>query len=80
MLQAMLRNLLADRFHLTVRSVKKETSTYNIYFAKEGKIKPSPDQTPTEISLVSGSRGTFDMALDRTAGIDADGSICWQLL
>jgi uncharacterized protein (TIGR03435 family) len=68
-LQAMLRNLLADRFHLTARSATKEISTYNIYFAKEGKVKPSADQTPTEMSLVSGSRGNFDMALDRTAGI-----------
>jgi uncharacterized protein (TIGR03435 family) len=68
-LQAMLRNLLADRFHLTVRSATKEASIYNIYFAKEGRVKPSADQTPTELSLVSGSRGNFDMSLDRTAGI-----------
>jgi uncharacterized protein (TIGR03435 family) len=68
-LQKMLRNLLADRFHLTVKSATKVVSTYNIYFAKEGKVKPSADQTPTELSLVSGSRGNFDMALDRTTGI-----------
>jgi uncharacterized protein (TIGR03435 family) len=68
-LQEMMRNLLADRFHLSVTTATKEASIYNIYFAKEGRIKPSADQTPTELSLVSGSRGNFDMALDRTAGI-----------
>ncbi|MEP7354365.1 MAG: DUF3738 domain-containing protein, partial [Acidobacteriota bacterium] len=36
---------------------------------KEGRIKPSKDQTATELSLVSGSRGNFDMAIDRTSGI-----------
>ncbi len=68
-LQGMLRNLLADRFHFSVTTATKEVSIYNIYFAKEGRIKPSADQTPTELSLQSGSRGNFDMALDRTAGI-----------
>jgi uncharacterized protein (TIGR03435 family) len=68
-LQTMLRHLLADRFRLTVKSATKMVSTYNIYFAKEGTVTPSADQTPTELSLVSGSRGNFDMALDRTAGI-----------
>lgn len=68
MLQAMLRNLLEDRFQLIVRSATKVVSTYNIYAAKEG-IKPSADQTPSDLSLVSGSRGNVDMVLDRTAGI-----------
>jgi uncharacterized protein (TIGR03435 family) len=68
-LQAMLRSLLADRFRLTVTSATKEASIYNIYFVKEGRVKPSLDQSPTQLSLVSGSRGNFDMALDRTAGI-----------
>ena len=68
-LQAMLRKLLADRFHVIVRSTTKETSIYNIYFAREGKIKPSADQAPAEMSLISGSRGNFDMMLDRNAGI-----------
>lgn len=68
-LQAMLRNLLADRFHLAVRRTTKEASIYNVSFVKEGRVKPSADQSPTELSLVSGSRGNFDMALDRTAGI-----------
>jgi len=68
-LQGMLRDLLAGRFRLTVTTATKEVSTWNIYFAKEGRIKPSADQTPTELSLQSGSRGNFDMALDRTAGI-----------
>ena len=68
-LQAMLRNLLADRFQLSVTRTTKEASIYNIYSAKEGRVKPSADQTPTELSLVSGSRGNFDMSLDRTSGI-----------
>ena len=68
-LEEMLRNLLADRFAFSVTTATKEVSIYNIYFAKEGRIKPSADQTPTELSLESGARGNFDMALDRTAGI-----------
>jgi len=68
-LQGMLRDLLAGRFRLTVTTATKEVSIWNIYFAKEGRIKPSADQTPTELSLQSGSRGNFDMALDRNAGI-----------
>jgi len=68
-LQTMLRNLLADRFSLTVKRATKDASIYNVFFAKDGKIKPSADQTPTQLSLVSGSRGSFDMALDRTAGL-----------
>ncbi len=68
-LQGMLRNLLADRFRFSVTTATKQVSTWNIYFAKEGRIKLSADQTPTELSLQSGSRGNFDMALDRTAGL-----------
>ncbi|HZT71452.1 MAG TPA: TIGR03435 family protein [Terriglobia bacterium] len=68
-LETMLRNLMADRFHLAVTRSMKEASIYNIYSAKEGRVKLSVDQTPTQLSLVSGSRGNFDMALDRTTGI-----------
>jgi uncharacterized protein (TIGR03435 family) len=42
-----------------VRRSTKEASIYNVHAAKGGKVK---------LSLVSGSRGNFDMALDRTAG------------
>ena len=68
-LQEMLRSLLVERFHLTLLNATKVVSTYNIYSQKEVKVKPSVDQTSTELSLVSGSRGNFDMALDRNAGI-----------
>ena len=44
-LQAMLRNLLADRFHLTLHRSSKDTSIYNVYFVKEGRVKLSADQT-----------------------------------
>jgi uncharacterized protein (TIGR03435 family) len=44
-LQAMLRNLLADRFHLTLHRTLKDMPVYNVYFVKEGRVKLSADQT-----------------------------------
>ena len=44
-LQAMLRNFLADRFHLTLHRSSKDTPIYNVYFVKEGRVKLSADQT-----------------------------------
>jgi uncharacterized protein (TIGR03435 family) len=44
-LQAMLRNLLADRFHLVLHRTPKDTPIYNVYFVKEGRVKLSADQT-----------------------------------
>jgi uncharacterized protein (TIGR03435 family) len=44
-LQAMLRNLLADRFHLTLHRTSKDMPIYNVYFVKEGRVKLSADQT-----------------------------------
>ena len=44
-IQAMLRNLLADRFHLVVHRTPKDTPILNVYFVKEGKVKLSADQT-----------------------------------
>jgi uncharacterized protein (TIGR03435 family) len=44
-IQAMLRNLLADRFHLVVHRAPKDTPILNVYFVKEGKVKLSADQT-----------------------------------
>lgn len=44
-LQAMLRNLLADRFHLKLHRTTKDMSIYNVYFVKEGRVKLSADQT-----------------------------------
>jgi uncharacterized protein (TIGR03435 family) len=44
-IQAMLQNLLADRFHLVVHRALKDTPILNVYFVKEGKVKLSADQT-----------------------------------
>jgi uncharacterized protein (TIGR03435 family) len=44
-IQAMLRNLLADRFHLVVHRAPKDTPILNVHFVKEGKVKLSADQT-----------------------------------
>jgi uncharacterized protein (TIGR03435 family) len=44
-LQAMLRNLLAERFHLALHRTPKDLSIYNVYFVKEGRVKLSADQT-----------------------------------
>jgi len=44
-LQVMLRNLLADRFHLILHRTPKDTPIYNVYFVKEGRVKLSADQT-----------------------------------
>jgi uncharacterized protein (TIGR03435 family) len=44
-IQAMLRNLLADRFHLVLHRTPKDTPIFNVYFVKEGKVKLSADQT-----------------------------------
>ena len=43
-LQAMLRNLLADRFQLVLHRAPKDTPIFNVYFVKEGKVKLSADQ------------------------------------
>jgi len=42
----MIRNLLADRFQLTLRRETRDTPTFNLVVAKAGKIKLSEDQTP----------------------------------
>jgi uncharacterized protein (TIGR03435 family) len=48
-LQALLRSLLADRFHLAVHRAPKDTPIYNVYFVKAGKVTLSADQThPSE--------------------------------
>jgi uncharacterized protein (TIGR03435 family) len=43
--QAMLRNLLADRFHLVLHRTSKDGPIYNVYFVREGRINLSADQT-----------------------------------
>jgi uncharacterized protein (TIGR03435 family) len=44
-IQAMLRNLLADRFQLVLHRTAKDTPIFNLYFVKEGRVKLSADQT-----------------------------------
>jgi uncharacterized protein (TIGR03435 family) len=44
-LQAMLRNLLAERFQLALHRTPKDMPIYNVYFVKEGRVKRSADQT-----------------------------------
>ncbi len=44
-IQAMLRNLLADRFQLVLHRTPKDVPIFNVYFVKEGKVKLSADQT-----------------------------------
>jgi len=45
-LQAMLRNMLTDRFKLTLRRETKEIPIYNLVMVKPGRVKLSEDQTP----------------------------------
>jgi len=45
-LQGMLRNMLADRFHLTLHRGSKEANLYNLVVVRTGRIKLSDDQTP----------------------------------
>jgi len=45
-LQAMLRNLLVDRFNLELHRETKESPVYHLVLAKPGRIKLSEDQTP----------------------------------
>ena len=45
-LQTMLRNMLEERFHLTLHRGSKEANLYNLVLVRLGKIKPSEDQSP----------------------------------
>lgn len=67
-IQAMLRNLLADRFQLAVHHAPKDTPILNVYFVKEGRVKLSADQTkpgqaPNPIA------SPFQLGNDPAAGI-----------
>jgi bla regulator protein blaR1 len=44
-LQKMLQSLLAERFTLSVRRETKEMTVYTLIVAKDGKLKPSADQS-----------------------------------
>jgi len=46
LLQKMLQNMLADRFHMSLRRSSKDAPLYNLVVVKPGKIVLSADQTP----------------------------------
>ena len=67
-IQAMLRNLLADRFQLVLHRTPKDTPILNVYFVKEGKVKLSADQTkPGQAPNPMAS--PFQLGNDPVAGI-----------
>jgi len=66
-LQAMLRNLLADRFQLELHRTPKDTAIYNVYFVKEGRVKLSADQTKPSQPL-NPMASPVEVANDRVAG------------
>ena len=67
-LQAMLRNLLADRFRLALHRTPKDMPIYNVYFVKEGRVKLSADQTkPSQAPNPMAS--PLQVANDPAAGI-----------
>src|SRR5262245_3622879 len=45
-LQAMLQNMLADRFNLTLHRTSKEVPIYELVLVRAGRVKLSEDQTP----------------------------------
>jgi len=67
-LQAMLRNLLADRFHLVLHRTSKDGPIYNVYFVKEGRIKLSADQTKPSQPL-NPLASPLEIKTDRVTGI-----------
>ena len=66
-LQAMLRNLLADRFHLALHRTSKDAPIYNVYFVKEGRVKLSADQTKPSQPL-NPMASPLEVANDPVAG------------
>lgn len=64
-LQAMLQNMLADRFGLALHSNTKEIPVYNLVMVKTGRVKLSEDQTPTPQGL---PRGGFSIGVDPPNG------------
>jgi uncharacterized protein (TIGR03435 family) len=64
----MLRNLLAERFHLVLHRMAKDMSIYNVYFVKEGRVRLSADQTkPSQAPNPMAS--PLELANDPVAGI-----------
>ena len=68
-IQAMLRNLLADRFHLVVHRAPRDTPILNVYFVKEGKVKLSADQTTPSQNPDNPIASPLQLMNDPAAGI-----------
>jgi uncharacterized protein (TIGR03435 family) len=67
-IQAMLRNLLADRFQLVLHRTPKDTPIFNVYFVRGGRVKLSADQTkPGQAPNPMAS--PFQLGNDPVAGI-----------
>jgi len=67
-IQAMLRNLLADRFQLVLHRTPKDAPIFNVYFVKEGKVQLAADQTkPGQAPNPMAS--PLQVGMDRVAGI-----------
>jgi uncharacterized protein (TIGR03435 family) len=79
-LQAMIRNMLADRFSLVLHGSSKEVPVYNLVIVRMGKIKLSEDQSPpAPLVPPTGApaprdpsapppRGSFGVGVDPPAG------------
>jgi uncharacterized protein (TIGR03435 family) len=72
-LHLMLQNLLAERFHLTVHSVKKDLPYYELVVGKSGsKMRPSSSDSTT-VELIPGPKGyslkTPSMSMTYLAGV-----------
>ncbi|HET9216113.1 MAG TPA: M56 family metallopeptidase [Terriglobia bacterium] len=74
-LQAMLQNMLADRFGLVLHRETKEIPVYNLVLVKMGRVQLSADQTPPPPPQPGGPlspdqlpRGSFGVGVDPPAG------------
>jgi hypothetical protein len=67
-LQAMLRNLLADRFHLALHRTSKDGPIYNVYFVKEGRITLSAVKAIAKASIWISFGSRFDLLLSFDLG------------
>ena len=58
-LQAMLQNMLAERFHLSLHQSSKDTSLYNLVVAQELKLKQADVQAPPVPALPPPAEGVI---------------------
>jgi bla regulator protein BlaR1 len=75
-LQMMIRNMLVDRFKLSLHRNTKEVPVYNLVLVKMGRIKlsedqtplPPPSPTPAPFDPAASPRGTFGIGVNPPAG------------